>query len=65
MEDELYNHIYSELVTKITPSSPEEILFLHEIATLAHRGVQKYTGELEEAVGHLQETVKRLSKVDS
>lgn len=62
MREELYSAIYAKLMTRLTLDSPEERLFIQEITSLATAGVEDYILELEEAVEHQQNTIKRLSR---
>lgn len=64
-KDEVYTLIHDALSEKISLDSQESKKFVHEITLTARAGVVEYVRELEEALGHLQETVKRLSRVDS
>jgi len=63
-KDELYTSIYSALATKIDEDTAGKKV-LHELTLTIRESVVGYTEDLVEALGHLQETVKRLSKVDS
>lgn len=65
MREELYSAIYAKLMSRLNLDTPEEQLFIQELALLATDGVEEYVTELEEAVEHLQATVKRLSHVDN
>lgn len=64
-KDELYTSIYNSLIKQIDIESSEEAKFIHNITLAAREGVKEYVTDLEEAVTHLQETVKRLSRVDT
>lgn len=64
-KDELYTSIYNSLIKQIDIESSEEAEFIHNITLAAREGVKEHITDLEEAVKHLQETVKRLSRVDT
>lgn len=61
-KDEVYNVIHDALTKRIDSADHETRVFIHEVALTARSSVIDYVRDLEEAVGHLQETVKRLSK---
>jgi hypothetical protein len=65
MRDELYSAIYAKLMSRLTLDTPEEQLFIQELSHLATDGAEEFIHELEEALEHLQATVKRLSHVDN
>lgn len=58
----VYSSIYNHLLKEIRIEEPHERAFVEALALTASEGVVEYVRELEEALGHLQETVKRLSK---
>ena len=64
-DDELYMSIRASLMRQLRLETPEENLFIHEITLEATAGAREYMKELEEAIVNLQETVKRLSKIDT
>jgi len=63
--DELYDSIYSSFIKHRQVETEEDKLFVHELTLEALEGAKVYITDLEEAVVHLQETVKRLSYVDN
>lgn len=65
MNSEMYDVILNAIRERIFPADSAEELFCHELATIAASAAEQYTSDLLEAVGHLQETVKRLSHVDT
>mgnify|MGYP001550956519 CR=1 FL=1 len=62
MNQELYDSIYGSLVSTIRVETAEENLFLHELTLQAVAGAEAYMTDLQESIGHLKETIKRLSK---
>lgn len=64
-ETELYSVIYAALMEKVPADTADEKLALHHLTLIASDAAAHHFAELLEAVGHLQETVKRLSKVDT
>ena len=62
MNQELYDSIYFSLTGMIDTETEEKRRFINDIALLATAGAQEYIYELEEAMDHLKETIKRLSK---
>jgi len=65
LEDILYTSIYNHLIKEIKIEEEYEKRFIDALVKTATEGVQEYVRDLEEAVAHLQDTVKRLSHVDS
>ena len=62
MNQELYDSIRESIGRFIRLETDEENLFLHEVTLLAVDGAHSYVKDLEESVGHLRETIKRLTK---
>jgi archaellum component FlaC len=62
MNQELYDSIYSSLTEVIDVKSAWEQEFLNKLTIQAVAGAQEYVNDLEESVGHLKETIKRLTK---
>ena len=65
MENELLNTIHKALRDRIAPDTSDSLLFVQEVAQTAAEAAQKVVEELLEANRHLQETVRRLSRVDT
>lgn len=65
MENELFNTIHNALEDRIKPSDGDSRLFVQEIAETAAEAAKNHVQELLEANQHLQDTVKRLSRVDN
>jgi hypothetical protein len=61
-KNELFTEIHEALRASVRPSTTDELTFVHEVAVLAAEAASKHVQELLEANGHLQETIKRLSK---
>ena len=59
IEKELYRVIHTALVDNFHPDSNEENILLTQITMVVGYAVKEYTEELQEAIRHLQETVKR------
>lgn len=59
VEKELYRVIHTALVDNFSPESDEENILLTQITMVVGYAVKEYTEELQEAIQHLQETVKR------
>lgn len=62
MNQELYDLIHDHMAERIDISEEETSLLIHELTLLAVEGAQEYVNDLEESVGHLKETIKRLTK---
>lgn len=62
MKTELYDYIYDALTELIDVETEEKSLFVHKITSLATKGAEQYLEEVEEALVHLKETVKRLTR---
>lgn len=59
---ELYEMIFEALEKEYPSQTPDEELAMQKLAGVATLGALDYISELEEAVAHLRESVKRLSK---
>lgn len=59
---ELYEMIFEALEKEYPSQTPDEELAMQKLAGAATLGAINYLTELEEAVAHLRDTVKRLSK---
>lgn len=62
MNQELYDSIYSSLTEVIDVKSAWEQEFINKLTLQAVEGAQGYVNDLEESVGHLKETIRRLTK---
>lgn len=65
MENELFDSIREALEGSLRPATPDEHTFVLEVAVLASKAASEHAKDLNEAISHLQETVKRLSKLDT
>jgi hypothetical protein len=59
---ELYDMILEALEKEYPSQSPDEAVAMGKLAGIATLGAISYITELEEAVAHLRDSVKRLSK---
>lgn len=59
---ELFDMILDSLEKEYPSMTPDEVLAMKKVAGIATLGAIDYITELEEAVAHLRESVKRLSK---
>jgi len=59
---ELFDMIHDALEKEYPSMNPDEATAMKKIAGIATLGAIGYITELEEAVAHLRETVKRLTK---
>lgn len=59
---ELFDSILDSLEREYPSLNPDEAAAMKKVAGIATLGAIDYLTELEEAVAHLRETVKRLSK---
>jgi hypothetical protein len=62
VNQELYQNILSSLLKEITIDTSEEHEFISRITHSACKGAENYVKELEESVGYLRDTIKRLNK---
>jgi hypothetical protein len=62
MNEELYSYIYNSLVEFLGEETEEEKIVIEKLTSLATSGSQKYISDLEESVGHLKETIRRLTQ---
>ena len=61
MDDlDLYDMIYASFVKHRQVDNDEDKLYVHELTLEAMAGVHEYIHELQEAIVHHQDTIKRL-----
>lgn len=60
--NELFEAIHEALCGLVKPDTAESVLFIQEVSHRASEAAAGVFLDLLESVGHLQETVKRLSK---
>jgi hypothetical protein len=65
MNQELYDSVYSSLTGVIDVKSVWEQEFIDKLTLQAVEGAQRYVNDLEESVGHLKETIRRLTQETS
>jgi hypothetical protein len=63
--NELEQTIQEALCALVKPDTEESVLFIQEVARTAAEAASDLFSELLESVGHLQETVRRLSHLDT
>lgn len=63
--DELLFEIHKALRASLTPRTEEEDQFIYEVTHIVGEAAYRHVVELEEAIVHLKETIKRLSKPDA
>lgn len=59
---ELFDMILDSLEKEYPSMNPDEVTAMKKVAGIATLGAIDYITELEEAVAHLRETIKRLTK---
>lgn len=59
-DNDLYDMIYASFVKHRQVDNEEDKLYVHELTLEALAGVQEYVHELQEAIAHQQDTIKRL-----
>lgn len=62
MNQELYDLIKDHMAERLDITEEDVSLLVHELTVLAVEGAQEYVTDLEESIGHLKETIKRLTK---
>lgn len=58
---DLYKTIYDSLVNNFNPQTVDEGILVSHITMIVGEAVTEYISELTEAIGHLQETVRRVN----